>query len=400
MIEFDSVSVRIADTKRAVDECVETLDCTKKSGSRRYYVVNAAIGHRLEKVVAGLKAHNDKATVLATSCGGVIGREGAGESMTHLAVMEVTGSETECAHAYANGITPENSYEKAKEAATEIKKQLPGVSAVYLLSPGLNARSDLIIEAFNDVLGEKTVVFGGLSADNYKAVASFQSVDSLMCEDMLWALGMQDDTIKIATKANHGFVAYGAPMTATNAENNLLIELNNAPAWAAYSKNTEEYLKKSPVEIAQVLGALAVELPPHLATEYGNSHILRSAAAAEIPGAMKLTIGVKTGDQFYMTMRDEELIFSEQENAMAYLTEKIKGHKAIAVFQTDCIARGKTLFNRVMKDELIGVMQHALMDENGAVPPWLGMYGFGEYCPLGGRNVFHTYTTSLMVLYR
>jgi hypothetical protein len=52
-----------------------------------------------------------------------------------------------------------------------------------------------------------------------------------------------------------------------------------------------------------------------------------------------------------------------------------------------------------MKDEIIAMMQNAFQNE-GETPPWLGMYGFGEFCPLCGKNMFHTYTTSLLVLYR
>lgn len=36
----------------------------------------------------------------------------------------------------------------------------------------------------------------------------------------------------------------------------------------------------------------------------------------------------------------------------------------------------------------------------GVVPPWLGMYGFGEYARLGGRNAYHNYTTALGAVYR
>jgi small ligand-binding sensory domain FIST len=52
-----------------------------------------------------------------------------------------------------------------------------------------------------------------------------------------------------------------------------------------------------------------------------------------------------------------------------------------------------------MKDEIVAMMQNTFLNE-GEIPPWLGMYGFGEFCPLAGKNIFHTYTTSLLVLYR
>ncbi len=69
------------------------------------------------------------------------------------------------------------------------------------------------------------------------------------------------------------------------------------------------------------------------------------------------------------------------------------------MFHADCLARGGFLFNRVVKDELVRRMQYPL-SKDGAVPPWLGMYGFGEFARLGGQNQYHNYTTALYALYR
>jgi small ligand-binding sensory domain FIST len=75
------------------------------------------------------------------------------------------------------------------------------------------------------------------------------------------------------------------------------------------------------------------------------------------------------------------------------------GQVPVAVFQADCLARGRRLFNRVMKDELVHRMQQPFA-KDGSVPPWFGMYGFGEYARLGGRNTYHNYTTALAAIYR
>ena len=53
----------------------------------------------------------------------------------------------------------------------------------------------------------------------------------------------------------------------------------------------------------------------------------------------------------------------------------------------------------MIKDEIIAMMQSSLSND-GEVPPWLGMYGFGEYARLDGKNAYHNYSTALMVLYR
>jgi hypothetical protein len=84
---------------------------------------------------------------------------------------------------------------------------------------------------------------------------------------------------------------------------------------------------------------------------------------------------------------------------MGQLTQRAGGAKPVAVFHADCLARGRFLFNRVMKEELVSRMQFPL-STNGVTPPWLGMYGFGEFARLGGANVYHNYTTALYVLFR
>ena len=73
--------------------------------------------------------------------------------------------------------------------------------------------------------------------------------------------------------------------------------------------------------------------------------------------------------------------------------------KPVAVFHADCLARGRFLFNRVMKEELVGRMQIPLSSD-GVTPPWLGMYGFGEFARLGGVNTYHNYTTAIYAVFR
>ena len=98
-------------------------------------------------------------------------------------------------------------------------------------------------------------------------------------------------------------------------------------------------------------------------------------------------------------MRDENLIFSEQKRSLEYIKTSVGKGNIAAVFQTDCLARGRLLFNKVMKDELV-MLLHTELSNDGDVPPWIGMYGFGEFTRLGGKNEYHNYSTALLVLYR
>lgn len=398
MLSFRSASVRIANSKRAVEECLDIL-YEGDSPSSGIVIVNAAIGHKLASIAEALHEQSPSLTVLGTSCGGVVGREGAGEALSHIAMMTIEGPAQELAWAGADDVHRHNAYAKGLALAQELKQKLPDVHIIYLICPGLDMSNDDVLLAFQEVFGDEVDIFGGTSADNYKAIATYQYLDDHQTEHGIWAVGLADPTLSAVTKATHGFTAYGEPMIITKAEGGFIEEIDHLPAWAAYMKRLNMIPEKDPLLTVIATGALALELPPELAEEYGNPHILRGAIPGEREGVMYMAVKCPVGTKLWLTTRDEELIFSEQDKALSYMKEQLRGNAPVAVFQADCLARGRTLFNRVMKDELISMMQEALSSD-GDVPPWLGMYGFGEYARLGGKNTFHTYTTSLMALYR
>ena len=91
-------------------------------------------------------------------------------------------------------------------------------------------------------------------------------------------------------------------------------------------------------------------------------------------------------------------VFEGLDRMMAQLQQRIGDKEVVAVFHTDCAARGRAMFNKILKEEIINKMQYPLVGE--AQKPWLGMYGFGEFTLLNGKNYFHNYTTSLYALVR
>ena len=132
--------------------------------------------------------------------------------------------------------------------------------------------------------------------------------------------------------------------------------------------------------------------------EYGNKHILR-VVTKHVGDDMYYSNSIDVGTKLWLTVRDEELIFDEMKRMTRSLIEKIGDEKVVAVFHADCLARGRFLFQRVFKEELVAEMQYPFYID-GKCPPWLGMYGFGEFARLSGENMYHNYTTSLYVVTR
>jgi small ligand-binding sensory domain FIST len=119
---------------------------------------------------------------------------------------------------------------------------------------------------------------------------------------------------------------------------------------------------------------------------------------ADEDGGTYVSAMVAPGTRVQLMQRDEDRIFAGVDWMMRRLETMVDGREIVAVFHVDCLARGRLTFDRVSKDEIIGKLQKPLVGDRDV--PWLGLYGYGEYCPLGGRNSLHTFTTSLFPVVR
>lgn len=394
MLSFHSASARVINTKRGVTECMEIAlgdsysDCD-------LIILHASIGHNFQELIQQAKEMAPKAKILAASCCGVVGREGVSESMKDIALMAVKGKEFAVAH--VDDIFGHNSYEKTLEMAQSLKQQSPNINMIYFLASGIDIADDLCIKAFESVFGPEVTIFGATSSDNMKGFISFQAVDDKVFEHGAYAVGFSDPTLTIDTQATHGFVAVGEPLVVTKSNGHIIEEFNGKPAWQEYTKRlglpeTATCGDSIPV------GALGEKLSPELAKEYGNNHILRVVTKHD-GNNMYYATQCPIGTELWLTKRDEELIFSEMDRMVKVMNERANGKTPVAVFHADCLARGRFLFDRIIKEELVSKMQNPFYVD-GNCPPWLGMYGFGEFARLGGKNEYHNYTTALYVIYR
>ena len=396
MLQFFSASTRMVNSRRAVAECLEAAlgendtDCD-------LVVIHASLGHDYQTLLTETRRLAPSARVVGSSCCGIVGREGVSESMNDVAIMAVRGA-PEIAVAAVDGIYGHNSYEKSAELAAQLRAANSGINMVYFLAAGIDIADDRCIAGIESVLGPEVTIFGATSADNMKGIASFQMVDDRVYEHAAYAVGFADPSLEVVTQATHGFVAVGEPLVVTRSDGNRIVELNGRPAWAEYTRRLALPETATCGETIPI-GALAERLSPELAAEYGNEHILRVVTKRDPDGTMHYATTCPEGTHLWLTVRDETRIFDDMDRMMAQMVKRIGGRELAAVFHADCLARGRFLFNRVMKEELVGRMQFPL-SRDGQVPPWLGMYGFGEFARLGGANEYHNYTTAIYALCR
>ena len=395
MLQFHSASVRMANPQRAMLECLEgALGLADPACD--LVIINASIGHDLGALSAQAKASCPNATVVGASCAGVVGREGVSESINDVAVMAVRGRDFVLSH--VDGLCGDNGYEKGLALADGLLRGASPVTMVYLIAPGIDNASDRLIQALEQRLGPDVTLFGATSGDNMRAVASFQAVDGQVYQHAAFAVGFCDSTLEVVTHASHGFVAVGDPLIVTRSRGHRILSLNGKPAWPEYLERLG-LPAQATIADSSPIGALAERLPDALAAEYGNAHILRVVTRHDPDGAIHYPTTCAEGTLLWLTVRDEARIFNDLDRMLQAMQVHTLGRKPVAVFQADCGARGRLLFNRVMKEELVQRLQHPFSTD-GVAPPWLGMYGFGEFARLAGRNSYHNYTTALAALYR
>lgn len=395
MLTFRSANVRSVNPQRAVLEALELAYGTA-APECSLVLVNACVGHDVAVISERIAAQCKGARVLAASCAGVVGREGPGESIHDIAIMGISGDG--CTVAHVDGLYGDTSFQKGVELARGLQAAPKPVRMVYLLASGIDIANDQVIAGIESVLGPDVNIFGATSSDQMKGIATFQAVDGTKYQHGAFAIGIWDPTLEVDTQATHGFVAAGEPMTVTRTKGNRITEIDGKPAWPEFLRRLglgEDASEGDTIPI----GALAEALPPALAAEYGNDHILRVVTHHTDDGQLVYATDSAAGTRLWLTERDEERIFSDMDRMLDAMRRDRQGQEAVAVFQADCLARGRRLFNRVIKEELVQRMQEPFA-HGGSVPPWFGMYGFGEYARLGGRNTYHNYTTALAALYR
>ncbi len=394
MLDFFSGSTRIGNTERAVEECME-IALGSNYNDVDLLIFHTSIGHSFETLVKKAGRLAPGAKILAASCCGIVGREGVSESMKDMALMAIKGSDFAISH--TDGIYGSNSFEKCYKMALELKVKAPDINMIYFMASGIDIANDRCIAAIEAVFGNNVTVFGATSSDNMKGEKSYQAVQHQVFEHGAFMVGFFDQTLSISTQATHGFLAIGEPMIVTKSSGNIIEELNSKPAWAEFTERlglSEEATCGDTIPI----GALAEKLTDEKAKVYGNKHILRVVTSHE-GNKMHYATDCPVGTELWLTVRDEERIFSEMDNLTRCIANECSGKKIVAIFHADCLARGRFLFNRVLKEELVSRMQNPFF-VNGECPPWLGMYGFGEFARLGGDNTFHNYTTALYVINR
>lgn len=398
MLRFASASNGIVDSVRAVDAALKSAANGGDLAACKLVVFHVTMGHDHKALLGAIRRACPNARVVGCTCAGVIGREGADESPRALALMLVFGDDKDWSLAVSRRMDGANSEHESARMAREIRASHGVPKFVMLLASGIDIDCDAAIAGIESELGQEVTIFGGTSADTMQGIRSHQFVDGEIHEQAAVLVGFHDASLQVHTRASHGFVPASVQLLVTRADGHRVHEIDGQPAWNAFTRGLGLPPTATPGDTIPP-GAVGVALDDADAVDYGDSHLLRVITRKHDDGTFLMPVRCDAGTRLSLMRRDEDRIFRNLDVMMRRFQKELAGRRIVGVFHADCGARGRLTLDRVSKDEIVQAMQRPLW-QDGQCPPWLGMYGFGEFARLRGANRFHNYTTALYVISR
>ena len=407
MLQFFSASTNIVNSKRAITECLENalegqpnLDCY-------LIIIYTAMGHNFKDLLSEARKLSPCARIAGCTGGGVIGRYGPDETMKALAIMVIKGPKEELALTCRRENAKGDPYGAVRGMALELKRMNPGINMIQFLPAGGNdfLPVEKSLDGIKSVFGKNIPVSGGFamtSLANLKATdsvsGSVQFFDDEVIERGAVMIGYADPTLKFISHANHGFdVLKGMTFEVTKSNAYQIYEINGKPAWSILTETLGVPETLTAMELLTISG-FAREIPEELWEENGSKYLLFVSVDKNDDNSIILSITCPEGMKFWLTKRDEKMMFNGVDWMVKKIVDELQGRKPVAVFHADCVLRGRFSLDRILKDEIINHMQSPIC--KGEDIPWLGLYSAGEFVMLGGEAWFQQISSSLFVIYR
>ena len=395
MLQFFSASTSVVDSKRAIADCLESALMGEGTPDCDLLIFYTGMGHNFKDILSEAHRLSPGAQIVGCTCAGIIGKEGPNESLKALAIMAIKGPRDEFAVTGIGSLENHDAFEIGCKMANDLWNKNSAINILLFHPPTGFPFLGKMVEGIESVFGPQVPIIGGASIDNMKFVSNYQFLGDEIFERGSVMIGFSDPTLDLIPFANHGSDIIGDPFIVTRSDLKVIYELDGKPAWKTWTERLGMPVTSSASDVL-VFAPVAMELPLELHEEYGSKYVI-AGALPESDGSLK-GLSCPQGTKLWLSRRNESRIHDGLERLMVKILDRCEGRRPVAVFHADCAARGRMMFNRIMKEEIINQMQFPLC--RGENIPWLGMYGGSEFTPLLGRNMIHQYTTSLYVLLR
>lgn len=373
-------------------EAVEKAFAMAKIEKADFVVLFGTVGYNQKLLVKSVREATYGAPLCGCSGEGVIVGDETDESNFSVAVMLISSSTIQFTNGIVTGLE-KDSADVGKRVADTVRPEISSKTlGLFLLMDGLKLNFDLFAKKFESHLGQFLPLFGGTSSDNLKYESTYQYCnDDVVSDGVAWAL--ISGQARFAWAVNHGCVPVGVEHKITRCAGNTIYELDNKPALEILKNYTSGVGLES---WSQSVVGLTLGFKVSGGKD-NEEYIIRAITGGmdEEKGSITIPTEVKEGTSIWMTRRDHEKIVDGIDKIVKNIKSQLQGNSPKLIFQFDCAGRGKLFFREEEQLQLLKTLRQKI----GRDVPHIGLYTYGEICPVQGKNSFHNFTAVVVTIY-
>jgi hypothetical protein len=259
-----------------------------------------------------------------------------------------------------------DSFDAGQQLGAELSG--PDLTAVLVLSEGLNVNGTDLARGLNHALGADVVVTGGLAGDGDRFESTWVMADGVPSRNVIAAVGLYGESIDVRYGFKGGWDIFGPERLVTRSEGNVLYELDSKPALDLY----EQYLGDRAAE----LPASGLLFPLALREPGADGQLVRTILAVDHEArSMTFAGDIPQGVLAQLMKANFERLIEGAESAALAASDQIGSDGPVLSLAISCVGRRLVLGERT--EEEVEATLNAL--PAGALQ--IGFYSYGELSP-------------------
>ncbi|MBV8679518.1 MAG: FIST C-terminal domain-containing protein [Aquitalea sp.] len=279
----------------------------------------------------------------------------------------------------------------SRAAGARLARQLDtnALQLVLVLGQGVAINGSAMLEGMRSVLGSHLPIVGGLAADDAAFRRTFTLGPQGSSDHALVAVGLSGQQLRLGHGSFGGWSTFGPVRKVTRCHDNILYELDGAPALEVYKRYLGEYAADLP-------GSGLLFPFSMLGDDLQETGIIRTIMGVdEEQGSITLASELETGCHLkLMHASTNSLVQGAEAAASAACQPQDASGDSLAIL-VSCVGRKLVMGDRV--DEEI----EAVTDALGSATVLAGFYSNGEISPFapGQPSRLHNQTMTITTLF-
>ncbi|PXF59057.1 MAG: hypothetical protein C4B59_12280 [Candidatus Methanogaster sp.] len=376
------------------------LQAKEELGSARVdlSIVYSTSEYDYQEVVDAVREATGNAPLIGASTAGEFTEDGVNEK--NVAVGLLSSEDIKVFTAISGGVK-----EDPESAIKEVAAKLPGKVRGYpymtaiLIADGLSGMGERVALLASYLFGKGLRIVGGMAGDDFKMEKTFVFCDGNVRTDAI-GVCLLASKMPLFTGVKHGHTPVSRKLRATRTEGNVLYEINNMPAWAAWKEETAETARKAGIDVNQLktpveIAQFCANSQLGLATERVGEYKIRWPVSANEDGSLNFACDIAEGAIFRImdgSNLEGQIDAAEGAIMMAKRSAEDAGYSEFA---------GILVFDCAHRQLMLGVRFSESVDRFKKVLPGVPLLGWETYGEIrlepGQFSGFHN-TTSVVLL--